>query len=247
MNNNDIILKLKDDNEYYNGIGKQFLSNSDIGTLIKNPRAFGKPSEKTVEMVKGSYFHTSCLEPHKINSFEFVKASTRTTNIYKDAVANSMNDILLLESEKFEIDSMVNALRKNTDLLQLIWKTGNRYEVPYVGEIFGIPFKCKVDIVNENVRNYDLKSTSSIDDFRYSAKKYNYDSQSWIYRELTGLEMDFIVVEKGTNRLGLFKPTDEFYYSGEMKVLKAIENYNKFFAPNATEDIDQFYTISDLY
>ena len=31
----NIIEILKDDNEYYNGIGRQYLSNSDIGTLLK--------------------------------------------------------------------------------------------------------------------------------------------------------------------------------------------------------------------
>ena len=32
-----VINLLKSDTEYYTGIGKQFLSNSDIGTLLKNP------------------------------------------------------------------------------------------------------------------------------------------------------------------------------------------------------------------
>ena len=39
--NNQILNKLRDDNEYYNGIGRKYLSNSDIGTLLKNPREFG--------------------------------------------------------------------------------------------------------------------------------------------------------------------------------------------------------------
>lgn len=247
MNQSEILEKLTNDSEYYAGIGKQFLSNSDVGTLIRNPKAFGKQSEKTPEMLKGSYFHTSCLEPHKLNGFQIVKSSTRSTNIYKDAISNSMEDVLLLDHEVVEIEHMVNALRRNKDLLKLIWKTGNQFEKPFIGEIDGLPFKCKVDIYDEGNKCYDLKTTSSIDEFRYSAKKYNYDSQAWIYYQLTGLTMDFIVVEKGTNRLGLFKPTEEFYLAGELKVNRAIENYRKFFAPNATEDIDQFYIKMDLY
>ena len=38
MTNEQIIDKLKDDNEYYNGLGRSYLSNSDIGTLIINMR-----------------------------------------------------------------------------------------------------------------------------------------------------------------------------------------------------------------
>ena len=37
MNKKNILKKLKNDNDYYGGFGKQFLSNSDIGTLLSNP------------------------------------------------------------------------------------------------------------------------------------------------------------------------------------------------------------------
>ena len=36
-----VIEKLREDQEYYGGVGKQYLSNSDIGTLLKNPEDFG--------------------------------------------------------------------------------------------------------------------------------------------------------------------------------------------------------------
>ena len=38
-----IVSKLKDDKEYYNGIGKNYLSNSDISTLLNNPKQFRTP------------------------------------------------------------------------------------------------------------------------------------------------------------------------------------------------------------
>ena len=41
----DIISALRDDNQYYNGIGKNYLSNSDIGVLLSNPQDFGKERE----------------------------------------------------------------------------------------------------------------------------------------------------------------------------------------------------------
>ena len=57
MTTQKIIKTLKDDNEYYNGIGRQYLSNSDIGTLLKNPRDFGKKLEDSKEFAMGRYFH----------------------------------------------------------------------------------------------------------------------------------------------------------------------------------------------
>ena len=38
-----IVDKLKDDKEYYNGIGKNYLSNSDVGILLNNPKQFRTP------------------------------------------------------------------------------------------------------------------------------------------------------------------------------------------------------------
>ena len=63
----DIISKLRDDEEYYNGIGRQYLSNSDIGTLLKNPKDFGTKREDSKEFAMGRYFHQLFLEPSKAN------------------------------------------------------------------------------------------------------------------------------------------------------------------------------------
>ena len=66
MNQNEIIKKLKDDEQYYGEFGQQFLSNSNIGVLLKNPLALKNPTEKTVPMLHGQYFHTAVLEPDKL-------------------------------------------------------------------------------------------------------------------------------------------------------------------------------------
>ena len=42
----------------------------------------------------------------------------------------------------------------------------------------------------------DLKTTSDISSFPYSAKKYNYDSQAYIYSKIFGYEFLFIVIYK---------------------------------------------------
>jgi hypothetical protein len=223
MTNQEILTTLSDDYEYYNGLGRRYISNSDIGTLIRNPKMYGIQSETTSEMLKGSYFHTLALEPHKAKSFVIIDASTRATNIYKDALKEHGESLLLLRSEANEIESMVYALRNNRVLSKLVWDSGNQYEVPFIGKIFGLDFKCKCDIYRLNEKVYDLKTSSSIDEFKYSAIKYNYDSQAWIYQQLTGCELEFIVIEKGTNRLGHFIPTDEFLMKGEQKVLRALE------------------------
>ena len=47
MNKEDVIEKLRNDEDYYGAFGKKYLSNSDIGTLLTNPLALGKPDRAT--------------------------------------------------------------------------------------------------------------------------------------------------------------------------------------------------------
>lgn len=244
--NNEIIELLRNDNEYYNGIGKKYLSNSDISNLISDPASFGRSSEDSLAFLQGRYFHTLILEPHKRNNFEIVDASSRTTNKYKDAVDSSQNGMLLLQKEADEINHMVNALVNNKELNELVFNNRFAVEQPYIGSINDIPFKCKVDIEKSNII-IDLKTTSSIDEFKYNSKKYGYNSQAYIYRLLTGKEMIFVVVEKKTNRLGLFDCSDEFYRSGEERLLRGLEIYDKFYGTNAYADIKQYYLNQTLF
>ena len=61
--------ELRDDTKYYGSFGKQYLSNSDIDTLLKDPSNFGKPKDTTLPMILGRYFQTLMLEPTKIMEF----------------------------------------------------------------------------------------------------------------------------------------------------------------------------------
>ena len=240
-----IIETLKDDNQYYSGIGKQYLSNSDIGALLYNPTQFGVAKDKTPAMLAGSYFHTLILEPDKLKNFATVLCSTRTTNLYKDALAMSGTDMLLLQKEADDCERMAKALMGNLTFYDMIRDSTNVYELPAIGEIGGVKWKGKSDIVGEDIL-IDLKTTSNIDDFKFSARKYNYDSQAYIYNQLFGKPMVFIAVEKDSLRTGLFECSDEFLDRGKEKVYKAIEVYQKFFGPNATDDITQYFKLETL-
>ena len=72
----EIINQLKDDNEYYNGVGRQYLSNSDIGTLLNNPKEFGAKREDSKQFAMGRYFHQLFLEPNKAKDWDFIDSNT---------------------------------------------------------------------------------------------------------------------------------------------------------------------------
>ena len=231
---------LRDDSNYYGAFGKKYLSNSDIGTLLNNPMMFGKSRPKTKEMLEGSYFHTAILEPHKLDSFFIVDATTRTTNKYKDAIEQTGEDLLLLKSEKENLDSLVSVIKSNFYFYENIYKDGNVFEEPAIKELFGVTWKGKCDIISEDFL-IDIKTTSKIDDFRWSARKYNYDSQAYIYQQLFGKPLIFYVIDKTSKMLGVYEPSEDFLLSGRDKVLRAIDVYNKFFSENATEEIKNYF------
>lgn len=237
----DILKRLRDDDDYYGAFGKQFLSNSDIDALLNNPKEFGKRgSEDNVNFAKGKYFHQSILEPEKAAMTKFVDASTRTTKIYKDFLAVEKLPFALLEKEGEEIRNCVNAMIQNVSFFEGIRQDGNQYEVPAIAEIKGLKWKGKTDILCDD-KLIDLKTTGNINDFKWSARKYNYDSQCYIYQQLFGKPLVFYVVDKTSGMLGIFRPTEEFIKRGEEKVEKAVEVYNKFFGPNPTENIEYYY------
>ena len=95
----EILTRLNSDSDYYGTFGKQFLSNSDIGALLKDPSSFGKDKEKTVPMVQGSYFHAALLEPQKVVDFLICDVSSRNTNRYKEMCESQGADIILLSKE----------------------------------------------------------------------------------------------------------------------------------------------------
>lgn len=231
----EIYEKLRNDEHYYGDYGKQFLSNSDISTLLKNPRDLHKPRPSSPAFLVGGYFHTAILEPDKLNRFKIVDATTRNTKKYKEI---SDGEICLLQHEVDKIQLMTETMMSNDvcrDLIKPVLAEVD-YEEPRVGKIFDNMWKGKADIINhEEKLVIDLKTTADIDKFRWSASKYNYDSQAYIYSTLFGYEMIFIVIDKETRQVGIFDCSPEFYKRGEEKVRQASAAYDLFYK---TEDFD---------
>jgi len=186
------------------------------------------------------------LEPEKAKDMPAVDVTTRTTIAYKSFCETHNLPFCMLKKEQDDIQNLVAIINGNIAFYDEIYKAGNLYETPAVGMIQGMMWKGKADIVTDN-SVIDLKTTSDIHKFRYSAKSYNYDSQCYIYQELFGKPLVFYVIDKGTGVLGIFKPTPEFVEGGEIKVGKAIEVYNKYFSANPTDDIVNYYIDSFLY
>ena len=227
MKKEDVIKKLREDEHYYGPFGKKYLSNSDIGTLLTNPLALGKPSEPRPAFLVGGYFHTAILEPSKLKKYRVIQSSTRNTKAYKEM---SGGELCLLQHEVDNIEKLSDIMLDNKVCKGLIRDSNTEYETPAITELEGEMWKGKADIVNHNEKLViDLKTTADITRFKWSASKYNYDSQAYIYSKLFGYEMVFIVIDKNSGQLGIFDCSPEFYAKGQDKVQRAVEAYKLFY------------------
>ena len=227
MKKEDVIDKLREDEHYYGPFGKKYLSNSDIGTLLTNPLALGKPSEPRPAFLVGGYFHTAILEPDKLKKYRVIQSSTRNTKAYKEM---SGGELCLLQHEVDNIEKLSDIMLDNKVCKGLIRDSNTEYETPAITELEGEMWKGKADIVNHNEKLViDLKTTADITRFKWSASKYNYDSQAYIYSKLFGYEMVFIVIDKNSGQLGIFDCSPEFYAKGQDKVQRAVEAYKLFY------------------
>ena len=223
----EILKRLENDEDYYGSFGKKYISNSDIYTLLTNPLALGDPQPPNINFLIGGYFHTAILEPEKLDKYKVVDASSRNTKIYKEASAGEMQ---LLTHELDKLNLMIEKVNNNDVCVGLVNGIHVEYERPGVKEIKGMWWKGKADIVNHDEKLIvDLKTTSDITKFKSSAFRYNYDSQAYIYRELFGYDLIFLVIDKTNHQIGVFDCSESFYSSGEAKVEKAIEQYKLFY------------------
>ena len=231
----DAIELLKHDSNYYGKFGQRYLSNSDIYSLLKNPRKF-RQKEKSLPLLEGGYFHTD-----KLDTYSIMDVSSRATKGFKEFIKD--NDLdpydVLLTKEVEKINLWVDTMKSNFEMYTDIYAKGNIYEQPAVATIFGMDWKGKADIVTDT-KVIDIKTSGNADKFKWSANDYNYDSQAYLYEQLFGKPVEFYIIDKTTLKLKIAKPSPETLLRGREKVLKAIEVYKTFFSEDSSEDITQY-------
>lgn len=243
----EILEKANDDDFYYGYLGKYAFSSTSIKHLLSSPKTYKHILEygqaEAQALRDGWLFHTCVLEPDVFNSQIFVNVQSKNTKKYKDAVAQYGKVFTL--KEKHDAERLADALLRNEMVLE---KLGNsEFEQAEIGEVFGFPFRAKADILSNNSEMYDLKSTASLQGWKYSADKYGYDVQAFLYCQLFDIlpnRMGFIVIDKGSLDIGYAQVTDEFYERGMLKVKKALQTYEEWFMQET--DLDQYYINIEL-
>lgn len=234
----EILGLMMQDSFYYGHLGQYALSSSSLKTLLKSPKTYRNVlkygSSETPALIQGKLLHWMVLEPHKIQELKVVEATTKTTKAYKEAKAE--HGEVYLRKEINEAERLTDALLRNEAVLQLLNKA--EFEVPAIEMIDGLPFRAKADILKEDMV-IDLKSSQDLNSFRYSADKFGYDLQAYLYLKMFDKKKcTFIVVDKNSTDIGIFETSDEFLARGEEKFKQAVSNYTYFFKEE--NDLDQY-------
>ena len=248
-----LIEAMRDDDFYYGYLGKAAMSSSNLKKINDSPKEyeryvkFGEDGDTTA-LVMGNLIHTLLLEPHLQERFEPVECASKAANIWKDAVAHheGTGKKLLLRKDFDNCYYVADALKKNSVVKDAIRDA--EYELPSIGMLYGIPFRGKADIKkNDAPVIYDLKTTSSLSDFRHSAYKYSYAAQAYIYCTLFDVQFEnfkFIVVDKGSKDIGIFSMSEEFFEKGRKLVERGVETYIKYFVDG--EDLEDYVVYGEL-
>ncbi len=248
MTDKKIVQKLKDDKHYYGDFGKQFLSNSDIQSLVLEPRQFHAPQPDNKNFVDGRYFHQLILEPNKVKDFKVCDASSRNSKAYKEYLIENNLEHAILEKETHQLKNMRDYMLGNLQFSDFINDPTAKYEVVSVKEIMGVKWKGKADIVTDT-HVFDIKTSSDVFKFPRNAINYFYHTQAYIYQELFEKPVVFLVIGKNKKKdrnneeyydLGVFPMKEDTMSLAEETIVRALTTYKKWFAPDSEENIDNY-------
>jgi len=236
----ELIASMYNDDFYYGYLGKQALSSSSLKMVLSSPKTYKYVTKygqsETQPLRDGKLFHTMILEPHKIDELTIVDVATKAGKAYKEAKEQGLE--VYTTKEIKDAERLADAILKNDEAVHYMSKA--QFEIPEIAMIDGIPFRAKADILKDN-QIVDLKTTTGLNEFRYSADKYSYDLQAYLYREMFNVdEFVFVCIDKGSLDIGIFECSDEFYEKGKRKLEQGIANYKYFFGEDSDVDLNQY-------
>jgi len=243
-NKEELLKKMYDDSFYYGELNKHALSSSAIKYLIDSPKSYARSlnyNSDSSAFKAGRLIHLAALEPEKVDTLcHVVEVQSAVTKKYKDKVQEIGDDRYVFTRKEYDKAMYtVDALLQNN-----IWQEltrGAKFEQPGFDILDGFPFRAKADILGDSYVA-DLKTTSDLKAFPWSAKKYGYDVQVYIYCNIFNVEYKdfyFFAIDKSSGDLGFYDVSETFYNSGKDKVLKALERFKDYFV-DQTENLNEY-------
>ncbi len=235
----ELIHNMDSDDFYYKLCGKNMLSSSSAKLLLDSYKKYYYITKygqsETQPLRDGWLFHTAILEPHVFEAQKFIEVQSKNTKKFKEA-KEEFGKVFTIK-EKEDAERLADAFLKNSQLVQYLNKA--QFEIPIAGEVMGMPFRGKADIITSSGGIIDLKTTTQISKFKYSARNFSYDLQCYVYCNLFNVsykDFIFIAIDKESLVPKVCNVSEEFYYDGEKKCERAIQEYTN----NVDKDLNEY-------
>jgi hypothetical protein len=244
------------DDYYYKYLNlDRVLSYSTMKWLLKSPKWFAHMKKKgmteTQALRDGKLVHTEILEPEKYGQFTFVDTSSKNTTKWKLAKEQNGAEVTYTLKEKYMASRIAAAFLQNDSCVSFM--KGAETETPALVEVDGLAVRGKADIfkegeyvadvktTNDGLKDITLKNGSSVNQFKFTIEKYDYDLQAYLYTQLYNVpDFYWLVIDKTTTDIGIFKASEQTLQSGKDKLEAAIAIYKAFFVDELI-DLSQYH------
>ncbi len=234
--NDELEFRMLDDEFYYGYLGKNMMSSSAIKSLYKSPKVYANSLSSSINsqaLRDGKLIHLLVLEEQKLENLVITKGDKRTKE-YKTALNEFGGERVYTLSELNKAERVANALKDNKIVADYLFRA--EFEKPKAFEFQGLPFRAKADVLCEDCV-IDIKTTTDLSKFRWSANNFGYDVQGALYEEAFGKSFKIIAIDKDSLDIGFFDCSDEFIRGGYAKIDKAISNYEIYKEGNLNDHI----------
>ena len=247
---------MHNDEYYYKYLNlDRVLSYSTMKWLLKSPKWFNfmrkKGMTETQALRDGRLVHTEILEPEKYGQFTFVDTSSKNTTKWKLAKEQNGAETTYTLKEKYMASRIAAAFLQNDSCVSFM--KGAETETPALVEVDGLAVRGKADIfkegeyvadvktTNDGLKDITLKNGSSVNQFKFTIEKYDYDLQAYLYTQLYNVpDFYWLVIDKTTTDIGIFKASEQTLQSGKDKLEAAIAIYKAFFVDELI-DLSQYH------
>ncbi len=183
------VLKMSD--QEYHSIKDRCSASAIKGGFRKSPAHYKAEQEKSSDALSfGNIAHKAILEPEGFREKYIVAPDVnRRTKAGKEELEKFMDLAgereLITKEDQAKVIKMKSVFNAHK-MASAFWKKADAVETVVLFELFGVPFKAKVDIINTAFKAaIDYKSTRDAfeDSFQRDYLKYGYHIQGFIYLE----------------------------------------------------------------
>ena len=252
----ELVDNMYSDEFYYSAA---LLGYSDIKNLLRSPKWFAhklkKKDPETQALRDGRLVHAQILEPDTYRQFHFCDVTSKNTKKYKLAQEEYGKANTFTKKEKY-MNTRISQAFLNCEATSSFLR-GNDTEVPNVMMEGAMPIRGKADILGSDfvadvkttasgIKNFVDKNGETQNQFKFTIESYDYDLQAYIYTKLFD-KNDFywLVIEKTTTDIGVFKASKETLERGKDKYEACIQMYNAFFIDELI-DLTQYHVNGEL-